>query len=69
MTTAEKIYQKARALPEPTQNALLHIVDLLTAEGRVSNSKPKPQFGSAKGLITIGPEFDEPLEDLKPYME
>ncbi len=36
---------------------------------------PVPQFkrrrqpGSAKGLITISDDFDEPLEDFKEYME
>ena len=28
-----------------------------------------PKAGSAKELIEIGPDFDEPLEDFKPYME
>ena len=27
----------------------------------------KRQFGSAKGLITMAPDFDEPLEDFKEY--
>lgn len=27
-----------------------------------------PRFGSAKGLITIADDFDEPLEDLEEYM-
>jgi prevent-host-death family protein len=34
-----------------------HIVKLVP----VSTSKPRPQFGSAKGLITISDDFDEPL--------
>jgi antitoxin (DNA-binding transcriptional repressor) of toxin-antitoxin stability system len=25
------------------------------------------QFGSAKGLIEMGPDFDEPLTDFDPY--
>lgn len=29
----------------------------------------KRQFGSAKGLISMTPDFDEPLEDLKDYTE
>ena len=29
---------------------------------------PKPIFGSARGLIHIGPDFDEPLEGLEEYM-
>lgn len=31
--------------------------------------KRKRQFGSAKGLISMAPDFDEPLEDFKEYME
>ena len=69
MSTAEKLFEKARVLPEPTQAALLQLVESLTAKPSATSPKPKPQFGSAKGLITIGPEFDEPLEDFKPYME
>jgi hypothetical protein len=29
---------------------------------------PQPQFGSAKGLITMSDDFDEPLEDFEEYM-
>lgn len=28
----------------------------------------KRGFGSAKGLFTMSDDFDEPLEDFKPYM-
>ncbi|MEW6499845.1 MAG: type II toxin-antitoxin system Phd/YefM family antitoxin [Cyanobacteriota bacterium] len=34
----------------------------------VSPVKRRPQFGSAKGLVTISDDFDEPLEDFKDYM-
>ena len=30
--------------------------------------KPRPKFGSAKGLIEISDDFDEPLEDFQEYM-
>lgn len=30
--------------------------------------KRRSLFGSAKGLITISDDFDEPLEDFKDYM-
>jgi hypothetical protein len=33
-----------------------------------SSSKPRPKFGSAKGLIEMSDDFDEPLEDFKDYM-
>jgi hypothetical protein len=31
-------------------------------------TRKKRQFGSAKGLIVMSPDFDEPLEDFKDYM-
>jgi antitoxin (DNA-binding transcriptional repressor) of toxin-antitoxin stability system len=34
----------------------------------VRQSKPRPQFGSAKGLIIIADDFDEPLADFDNYM-
>ena len=33
-----------------------------------TTAKPRPKFGSAKGLIKINDDFDEPLEDFKEYM-
>jgi antitoxin (DNA-binding transcriptional repressor) of toxin-antitoxin stability system len=42
-----------------------HIVKLVP----ISSAKPRPQFGSAKGLISISDKFDEPLEDFSDYME
>jgi antitoxin (DNA-binding transcriptional repressor) of toxin-antitoxin stability system len=29
---------------------------------------PKPIFGSARGLVQIGPDFDEPIDGLEDYM-
>jgi prevent-host-death family protein len=34
----------------------------------VLSVKRRPLFGSAKELITISDDFDEPLEDFKDYM-
>ena len=31
-------------------------------------AKPRRQSGSAKGLITMSDDFDEPLEDFAEYM-
>ena len=42
-----------------------HIVKLVP----VSRAKPRPQFGSAKGLITMLDDFDEPLADFEEYMK
>ncbi len=35
----------------------------------IALAKPRPKFGSAKGLIWMSDDFDEPLEDMKEYME
>lgn len=32
-------------------------------------TKPRPQFGSAKGLIRMAEDFDVPLEDFNEYMK
>jgi antitoxin (DNA-binding transcriptional repressor) of toxin-antitoxin stability system len=34
----------------------------------VRNGLRRPRFGSAKGLITMADDFDEPLEDFADYM-
>ncbi len=34
----------------------------------LNKEKPCPKFGSAKGLIEISDDFDEPLEDFKEYI-
>ncbi|MDT5062966.1 MAG: hypothetical protein QOH63_3425 [Acidobacteriota bacterium] len=35
----------------------------------ISAVKPRRQSGSAKGLITMSDNFDEPLEDFAEYMQ
>ena len=35
----------------------------------VDNLKPKRQLGTAKGMIKISDDFDEPLEDFKEYLQ
>jgi prevent-host-death family protein len=41
----------------------LHIVRLVP----ITKSRPRPQFGSAEGLITMSDDFDEPLKDFQDY--
>ena len=42
-----------------------HLVKLVP----ITTQKSRPQFGSAKGLITMSDDFDEPLEDFEEYMK
>jgi hypothetical protein len=34
----------------------------------VTLQKPRPQFGSAEGLLSVSDDFDEPVEDFEEYM-
>ena len=34
----------------------------------IKDDKPVPKFGSAKGLIKMSADFDEPLDDFADYM-
>jgi hypothetical protein len=68
VSTAELIYAKAKALPEPAQLSILEMVELMSNQASPEPSSPiKP--GSAKGLITMTEDFDVPMDDFKPYME
>jgi prevent-host-death family protein len=47
---------------------------LITKDGKplvklvpVSQAKPCPVFGSAKGMISMSDDFDAPLEDFQDY--
>ena len=42
-----------------------HMVKLVP----LSRAKPRPQFGSAKGLISMSDDFEEPLADFAEYMK
>jgi prevent-host-death family protein len=33
----------------------------------ISSTKPRPTFGSARGLVRMSDDFDDPLEDFKDY--
>ena len=33
----------------------------------ILGTRPHPQFGSARGLITMSDDFDEPLPDFEEY--
>ncbi|MEO0458258.1 MAG: DUF2281 domain-containing protein [Cyanobacteria bacterium P01_A01_bin.114] len=74
MTIYDITINKLQQLPEPLVKLVNEFIDfLLTTNQKVQQSvqaeQPRPQFGSAKGLIEMSDDFDEPLEDFKEYME
>ena len=34
----------------------------------IAENTPKRRLGTAKGLFTIGPDFDEPLDEFEEYI-
>ena len=41
----------------------LHRVKLVP----IQRTKPRPQFGSGTGLVTMADDFDEPIKDFEEY--
>ena len=65
------LYNKLAALRENIKNEVLDFIDFLLNKSKniqPDKDRPKPKFGSGKGLFKIKPSFDEPLEDFKDYM-
>jgi antitoxin (DNA-binding transcriptional repressor) of toxin-antitoxin stability system len=50
------------------EEVLIAREDGLTFRIVLQDSPPRPRFGSAKGLIRMAEDFDQPLDDFKDYM-
>lgn len=51
------------------QRELLFFIDyLLSKQFANREKKRKPQFGCAKGIFILSPDFDAPLTDFNDYM-
>ena len=64
MKIEQRVLEKLRSLPLEKQQEVLDFVEFLEQKIR---GKRRRQAGSAKGLVTISDDFDEPLEDFKEY--
>ncbi len=56
--------------PEEVKKRIVEFADSLVskrAEG--THERITPKFGSDPGLFIISPDFDQPLEEFKEYME
>lgn len=68
--SAQEQYIQISSLPEDIRKEVMDFIAFLMERKKRSPSEPKERpLGLAKGLIEIPPDFDEPLEDMKPYME
>lgn len=66
-----QILKKIENLPTSLQKEVSDFVDFLIFKTKKKveiKEDKKRKFGSAKGMITMSDDFDEPLEDFKDYM-
>jgi Protein of unknown function (DUF2281) len=66
MTDAE-LYEQILSLPPNLKKEVSKFIASLKL--RANLKAKKRQFGCAKGLIEMRPDFDQPLEDFREYMQ
>ena len=65
------LYNKLTTLSESMKSEVSDFIDFLVSKAQKDNANannPIPKFGSGKGMFKMKPDFDEPLEDFKEYM-
>ena len=65
--TDQQFFQLYKRLPVEKKIEVVAYVQKLSAAPETEPEK-RPKFGSAKGLFTIKPGYDDALEDFKEYM-
>lgn len=69
---SDLILNKYTKLPKEIQEKVLEYIEYLTFKYKLSGEPPSDttsNFGSAKGLIEIGDDFDDPIDDFKAYCQ
>ena len=65
----ETVLAQAALLPDAEQDAIaLKLQQTLTEWTQTlppDDQKPRPRFGSAKGMFTLSPDFDDPITDFE----
>ncbi len=65
-------YIQLSSLPEDVRQQVLDFIEFLMRRRENGEPQPKrktPVPGLAKGMVTVPPDFDAPLDDFKEYME
>lgn len=64
------LLSKIRLLPNELKKEILDFVEFLLSKYQVNEDSGKhPEFGSAKGIFKMSPDFDAPLDDFDEYMK
>jgi len=69
------IFQKYQLLPNVVQQQVADYIEFLAIKyqkkQKQKKNEPKEKksnFGSARGLIIMSEDFDDPIDEFKPYM-
>ena len=70
---SDLILDKYSKLPKEIQEQVLEYIEFLLLKYKKNNSNESPEkqksnYGSAKGLIIVSDDFDEPLDDFDNYI-
>jgi hypothetical protein len=60
------LYSKLSNLPDSMKSEVSNFIDFLMSKNKKPN-KQKAKFGSAKGMIKMKKNFDDPIDDFKDY--
>ena len=63
------LISKIEEIPEDKIQEVSDFIDFIIQKSIAKKEKPKPIFGSGKGMFIIPDDFNAPLDDLKEYME
>ncbi len=66
--TNTQLLNQISVLPENLKKEVADFVAFLSQKSQKEQKPKKRKFGSAKGMVKMSPDFDEPLEDFKEYM-
>ncbi len=66
-----RLYTKISSLPDSLKSEVIDFVDFISSRNKrtVGKEIKKRTFGYAKGTIVLKPDFDEPLDDFREYMQ
>lgn len=64
-----QLFTKINYLPADLKSEVNDFIDFLLSKKHKKEKKKTPKYGCAKGQIYLSPDFDEPLDDFKEYMQ
>jgi len=62
------LYTEISMLPASLKKEVSDFVQFLKSKQKAQPNIKEREFGCAKGMFEMHPDFDEPLEDFKEYM-